>query len=111
MSVLSSWSTIFVGLDDVLDTLVAPWPLLDDVVLGGVASRWHMLTGINGIGEGGVIMVRVFSSGGRHGGMDSGGIISLLWALATAATAVWSQSFHQLWAWSPKSVCFCCLSL
>ena len=110
MSVLSSRSTTFVELDDKLDVLVAKGPSLDDEVLGEVASGWRILTGTDGTSERGIIMVRVFW-GSRRRGMACGGITSLSCALATAAVAMCSLSFRQLWVWSTKSICSCHLSL
>ena len=57
-----------------------------------------MLTVTDGVGKQGIIMVRVFSLGGRHGGMGDGGIASLSHTLATAAAATCSLSFRWLWA-------------
>ena len=110
MLALSSRSTTFMGLGDKLDMLVVPGPLLDDEVLGGVASGQQILTGTNGTGEGGIVMVRVFSWGGRCRGMAGGGITSLSHTLATTVAAACSLPFRQLWAWSARSVCFCRLS-
>ena len=76
MLALSNESTAFVGLGDELDALMGLGPLLDDEVLGGVTSGQQMLTGTDGIYEYSIIMVRVFSCGGRHGGMAGGGIAS-----------------------------------
>ena len=83
-------------LDDELDTPMGPGPSLDDEVLGGVTSRWQMLTGTDGIDKRGIIVVRVFSCSGRCGGTAGGGIASWSCALALPTVAACSLSFHQL---------------
>ena len=71
-------------------------PSVDDKVLGGVASGWQMLTGTDGVGEWGIVMVRIHSCSSRCGGMAGGGIASWSRDLALATVAACSLSFHWL---------------
>ena len=96
MSALSNESTAFVGLGNELDAVIGLGPSLDDEVLGGVTSRWWMLTGTDGADEWGTVIVRVFSCGGRHCGMAGGGIASWSHALVLATVAACSLSFCHL---------------